>query len=684
LESRENELQFERSQAVCSSGHFVRFNGIRKQLFSLFSILKFIPGRRMTIKKYSNVTVALFIFCVIVVFYSPIFFYKFGYHNDYLIWDYNVRACCLGHPETEHLIGVGRPILAVLFNIHQMFISDMQSLQFMHVVAVLSIGLIAALFFLHIQNILYINRFNAALLSVLTFTLPSMAINSFWVANFASEILPLFIVLFAHYLMSKQNKNSILNSVFIFSLLFISLLIYPPATLFFVTLTFIKFLFGDKNPDRDKLSALFTETLILLSACAVYFLSFKYFYKSFLLKTNLGGFDFQVYYKFIESNRSEYSFSLFSDLTQKIGQCQELLTLIFSAWFPPLAGYIVSPLVLGFILILSIATLSNPYLKNFQMAGRVSIGLAIFISLALLTALPILAASAKFEINYRAIFASMAIIPAIIVYVLDRTLLMAKKRAVVWISSLVTLSLLIIAGEIASIYRLVLVAERSATEYNNVRNVVSNSVFEEQKIIMFPYASATDSLDSYKNFLYSDFGLIAPLGMAPTASGMSPAGIFKAAAQDIGLNLDDYSIVLGPRYNADISNGITFNREGYPSFITYYKGISGQETWGRWTDGEEAIIGFSQSLPKNFTLKITAGTSALLKDKTFKIMIGNTQLETKFSKLESTEVALNVSTDGNAKSIIFKFQNIKSPKELGLSTDPRHLGLGLIKLQIIP
>lgn len=140
--------------------------------------------------------------------------------------------------------------------------------------------------------------------------------------------------------------------------------------------------------------------------------------------------------------------------------------------------------------------------------------------------------------------------------------------------------------------------------------------------------------------------------------------------------------ILGARYNATLSDGITFNRDGYPSFVSSVKGISEKETFGRWTDGSQVIIVFNQSLPKHFTLKLKSGAFSPWLNKPIKIIVGNAQLETKFNKEEAVEVEIPVVTDGNARSIIFEFPDAKSPKELGISTDTRQLGLALVSLSI--
>jgi Glycosyl transferase family 2 len=139
-----------------------------------------------------------------------------------------------------------------------------------------------------------------------------------------------------------------------------------------------------------------------------------------------------------------------------------------------------------------------------------------------------------------------------------------------------------------------------------------------------------------------------------------------------------------PRYPASFSEGIVFNKEGYPSFVSSVNGIAEKEAFGRWTDGSQAIIEFTQPLPINFNLRIKARVFefANLLDKPIKIIVGNSELETFFIKKKATEVVVPVITDGTARSVIFKIPDSISPKEVGLSLDTRKLGLALIRLQI--
>ena len=141
---------------------------------------------------------------------------------------------------------------------------------------------------------------------------------------------------------------------------------------------------------------------------------------------------------------------------------------------------------------------------------------------------------------------------------------------------------------------------------------------------------------------------------------------------------------LEPRYQATLSEGITFKNPGYPNFVSGVKGISIQEGFGRWTVGTEAVIEFAQPLPKKFTLKITATMYPPTMGKPIKVVIGGTKYDAKFNQMWNfKEIDIPVTTDGNVKSISFLLPDAKSPQSLGQGDDSRKVSLALSSLKII-
>lgn len=632
----------------------------------------------MTINKHLNVaTTALLVFCTMVLFFMPIFDHQFGYINDYTIFEYNNHQCCFGFPETTQLFAIGRPLQAILLNIQLLFVSDIQSLQPMRLFFVSLIGFTASFFFIYIQSYLYISRYGAAILALLTFTLPSMVINSFWVAQSIPGIVPIFLVILAHAWMQKWNvHNGSSNALIIggvFALIFSSLLIYPPATFFFLTLTFIKLIFGTKEPGRALLRHLAVEVAVMAAACMAYFLSIKYVLKPLLLLSSFGGMDFKSHYHSIDVANSAYSFTLSFDLDKKITRIHDLFVMVISAWFPQLSSRILIPFAIIFVLISVWASVRSPYLRRFKTSSKIFFGLVLSMVIPCITAIPVLVGQGDYPILYRVVFASMAVVPVAIVFAMDRALAAGRS----WLAVVPILAVsagLILAAEISSYHRLKRMVSRLSAEYRHVQDALSDQTSAGEKEIRIPpFSSPPDP----SGFLYQDFGY--------TAVNSITTGMVNAAARTTGRNIEGFRIIydpLGPRYQADISEGITFNRDGYPSFVSGYKGISGKESFGRWTDSEEAVIEFAQPLPTNFSLKITAGTSSSVVGKPIQLIVGSAKLETRFAKEEASTVEIPVATNGKATSIILKFPKTKSPMELGLGGDSRHLGLALIKISI--
>ncbi len=140
---------------------------------------------------------------------------------------------------------------------------------------------------------------------------------------------------------------------------------------------------------------------------------------------------------------------------------------------------------------------------------------------------------------------------------------------------------------------------------------------------------------------------------------------------------------LGPRYQASLSEGIEFDRKGYPIFVSNISGISQFEKFGRWTDGNDVSIEFTKPLPIKFTLKLKLAVFPHMKNKPIKIEVGDFKLETTFSNRKQMKFEFQIESDGNAREIKFYLPDTKSPNELGGTADIRKLGLALVYLKVI-
>lgn len=161
-------------------------------------------------------------------------------------------------------------------------------------------------------------------------------------------------------------------------------------------------------------------------------------------------------------------------------------------------------------------------------------------------------------------------------------------------------------------------------------------------------------------------------------TGFSPIEIMK----QVGYFADK----LGSRYAANISDGIDFNRIGWPDFVSDAIGFSGYESSGRWTDANiapTAKIIFDKPLPNKFTLIANAQVFDAGIDKNIQIIIGDNKYKI---LMPAGILEMRILVDLNNQKINeieFMPPQPKSPAELGLGTDQRKLGIRFINLKII-
>jgi phosphoglycerol transferase len=145
---------------------------------------------------------------------------------------------------------------------------------------------------------------------------------------------------------------------------------------------------------------------------------------------------------------------------------------------------------------------------------------------------------------------------------------------------------------------------------------------------------------------------------------------------------------LNPRYEATLSEGIDFKKDGYPNFLNEVTGVSVHEDWGRWTEeasGPAAVFRFSQPLPPKFTLEISVRAYGPNVDQPVKVRVGS---------VESTFVVPADAPVPSIYSLVFESKSgsdsieILPPKpacpaERKESNDTRKLGIGLYSLKIL-
>jgi len=137
---------------------------------------------------------------------------------------------------------------------------------------------------------------------------------------------------------------------------------------------------------------------------------------------------------------------------------------------------------------------------------------------------------------------------------------------------------------------------------------------------------------------------------------------------------------------------ISFTSNGTGQKYQFY-GWSAPEKWGTWSDGDTAFLFLClSSLPKN-DLELLIEGHAFLTDKhpfqEVDILVNGHHVATLKYDQQSNEglrvvkLPKPLALGKNGQLLIrFNFKNPKSPIELGLSSDARRLGLGIVSLEL--
>lgn len=128
---------------------------------------------------------------------------------------------------------------------------------------------------------------------------------------------------------------------------------------------------------------------------------------------------------------------------------------------------------------------------------------------------------------------------------------------------------------------------------------------------------------------------------------------------------------------------VDFKKAEWPSVILRASGLYGAESWGTWSVGDTVTLEFAETFPKKFAVTLIASAFGPNIGKEFVICVGETGK--RFTLKESYEKR------------VFEFSNLEksaqiqimipapaSPKSIGMSEDPRNLGIGLVEMRIVP
>lgn len=137
-----------------------------------------------------------------------------------------------------------------------------------------------------------------------------------------------------------------------------------------------------------------------------------------------------------------------------------------------------------------------------------------------------------------------------------------------------------------------------------------------------------------------------------------------------------------PRYEATFADGVQFWKPGVPLFVADMNGVSAHEPWGRWTDGPEAVVTFTQPLPTRFTVVVTAAAYGpnVAQPATFVVgsVVRTAIFDTELGRGAPDVRRIRFDTAGQSDRLEIRPFRPMRP----YNGDKRALGLALIRLQI--
>lgn len=126
---------------------------------------------------------------------------------------------------------------------------------------------------------------------------------------------------------------------------------------------------------------------------------------------------------------------------------------------------------------------------------------------------------------------------------------------------------------------------------------------------------------------------------------------------------------------------IDFMRNADPQILMKTTGLSKPETIGQWSEGDEIRLQFAKKIPSTFELTLDALAFGPNVNRSFELHVGDRRYAFQLGA-EPTIARISVDSGGDSNTMIIKIPQPTSPRETGLSSDERKLGLALRKITI--
>lgn len=343
------------------------------------------------------------LFIVFVVLYGIIFnsalFAEYGICNDYLVFQYQNTKCCVDFPETQHLFWVGRPLGALLLNVHFSFLTDVASFAWARLASLIIAAATAAYVVHSLEKIAPENRMTALAVGVLIFTLPSYLLYIQWLTNLVPGILAVALSAAAYSWIDRGVAGTPSRKAPIavgLALLFASFLIYPPNAFFYLLFTCWRAAFA--AADRRRLSRAAIDFVILGAMSGAYVLAAKLLVLPFMKAAfGLGR---------INRPRGTYAVNFASDIERTISVALEYVTAASNLWLMGWSG--IFSLITAAAVVVAAVVSVHRWRSSIPERQREAVSCAVTLGAILVSAAPVVAASGGF-VMFRSLFVTAAL-----------------------------------------------------------------------------------------------------------------------------------------------------------------------------------------------------------------------------------------------------------------------------------
>ena len=130
-------------------------------------------------------------------------------------------------------------------------------------------------------------------------------------------------------------------------------------------------------------------------------------------------------------------------------------------------------------------------------------------------------------------------------------------------------------------------------------------------------------------------------------------------------------------------DNIDFKQAAWPGVISSARGLSSAEPWGTWSASDVVTFQFSTPLPQRFKVHLAAHAFGPNVGKEFVAHVGDSDVRFTLGADAEARV-LEFDNPKKSKTLSIDVPLPVSPKELGLSSDQRRLGIGFVEMKITP